>query len=261
MRGRTREESRVVGDAAPAGTRASVRTWAWRVALSAGVLCLTVAVFRYTEFLATPPSGRIYGIYYGLRESGDAYLWYALFWLLVGEWVRRLSVRLALATGIAMALLVLNVAFAWSSGSLAYVLAFLPVWFPQRLIIDYLAIVQFPTVRTALDLYYVGWLGLLFLLLMAFFRSPLATRMVRSLELASLALLALPVEVYLFDTREFNLHVMDAQVGTYASWFTNADLLASLIVVLSALAVVDGLITEHAERAPGLRNLSGPGGI
>ncbi len=224
-----------------------VRTWGWRGALCAGMGCLAVAVFYYTEFLAAPPSQHIYGIYYGLRDSGDLFAEYAFVSLLVAGWMRKFSTRLVLATGVAVALLVLNVAFAWTSGVLGYVLVLLPTWLPQGLLVDYLAIVQFPAVRSTLDFYYLAWLGGLFLLSIAFFKSGFAKRLVRSLEFVFLALLALPLEVYLFDRHEFGLHVLDAQVGTSIHWFTNADLLASLVVVISALAIVDGLVLKQGK--------------
>ena len=92
--------------------------------------------------------------------------------------MRRFSTRLVLATGMAVSLLVLNVAFAWTSGVLGYVLVAVPSWLPQGVIVDYLALIQFPAVRSALDFYYLGWLGVLFLLSMAFFRSGIAKRLV-----------------------------------------------------------------------------------
>jgi hypothetical protein len=229
-------------------TAASVRTWGWRAALCASLVSFATAVFYYTEFLAAPPSQHIYGVYYGLRDTGDLFAGYALFSMLIAGWMRRFSARLLVGTGMAVALLVLNVAFAWTSGVLGNVLVLLPTWLPQGLVVDYLAVVQFPAVRSALDFYYLAWLGLLFLLSLAFFRSGLVRRLVRSLELVFLALLALPAEVYLFDRREFDLHVMDAQVGTSVNWFTNADLLASLLVALSALAIVDGLVFGRGKK-------------
>jgi hypothetical protein len=213
----------------------------------ASLVCLVASVFYYTEFLAAPPSQHIYGVYYGLRDSGDMFAGYALVSLLIGGWMRQFSTRLVLATGMAMALLVLNVAFAWTSGVLGYVLALLPTWLPQGLIVDYLGVIQFPAARSVLDFYYIAWLGMLLLLSIAFFRSGFAKRLVRSLELVSLALLALPAEVYLFDSRELNLHVVDAQVGTPVEWFTNAELLASLLVALSVLSMVDGLVLKQGK--------------
>lgn len=219
-----------------------------RGALCASVACLAAASFYFTEFLAAPSSQHVYGVYYGLRESGTTFAGYALFWLLVSGWMRRFSSRLVLATGMAVSLLVLNVAFAWTSGVLGYVLGAVPTWLPQGVIVDYLALIQFPAVRSTLDFYYLGWLGVLFLLSMAFFKSGIAKRIVSALELVAVALLALPIEVYLFDRREFNLHVMDAQVGTSVLWFSNADLLGALVIALSVLAVADRLVLKEEKQ-------------
>ncbi len=228
-----------------AGLEAFVRKWGWRGALCASFLCFATAIFYYAEFLAAPSSLHIYGIYHGLRDIGTTFVEYAITALLVGGWMRRFSARLVLASGMAVALLVLNIAFAWTSGVLGYVLGALPSWLPQGVIVDYLRFIQFPAVRSTLDYYYVGWLGVLFLLSMAFFRSGVAKRLVRSLELAALALLALPTEVYLFDGREFDLHVMDAQVGTSLRWFTNADLLGALFVALSVLTIAETVVLKQ----------------
>ena len=46
----------------------------------------------------------------------------------------------------------------------------------------------------------------------------------------------LPVQIYLWDFKEFQLHVTWAQVGTSLAWFTNADLLVCL-----GLAIAMGL--------------------
>jgi hypothetical protein len=175
---------------------------------------------------------------------------YSILSLLIAGWTRVLNARLVLGTGMAVALLVLNVAFAWTSGVLGYVLGTLPTWLPQGMIVDYLSLIQFPAVRSALDFYYLGWLGVLFLLSMAFFKSGLAKRLVHSLEFAVLTSLALPVEVYLFDRGEFNIHVVDAQVGTSLQSFTNFDLLAVLVIALSVLAAVDSTVLKDGAGRP-----------
>jgi hypothetical protein len=231
------------------GLTASVRKWGCRVAICASVGCLAAAAFYFTEFLAAPSSQHVYGVYYGLRDTATLFAEYAVVWLLVAGWMRGFGARLVLVTGLAVSLLVLNVAFAWTSGVLGYVLVVIPTWVPQGAIVDYLALVQFPAVRSALDIYYLGWLGALFLLSAAFFKSGVARRLVHALELTALVLLALPIEVYLFDRREFNLHVMDAQLGTSLLWFSNADLLASLTIALSMLAAADGLVLRKRKRA------------
>jgi hypothetical protein len=217
----------------------SVRLWGWRAALCASLCCFAAASFYYVEFLIAPSSLHIYGVYYGLRGSADVFVQYAILALLIAAWLRSFGERLLVASAMAVAVIVLNVAFAWTSGVLPYILVLLPSWLPQAPIIDYLAFVQFPAVRAALDLYYLGWLIVLFLLSMAFFKSGLVRKFVHSLEFVLLILLALPIEVYLFDRHEFNIRVTDAQLDTPLRWFTNADLLAVLVIGLSALVMVD----------------------
>ncbi len=173
-----------------------------RGALCASVACLAAASFYFTEFLAAPSSQHVYGVYYGLRESGTTFAGYALFWLLVSGWMRRFSSRLVLATGMAVSLLVLNVAFAWTSGVLGYVLGAVPTWLPQGVIVDYLALIQFPAVRSTLDFYYLGWLGVLFLLSMAFFKSGIAKRIVTPLN-SSQSPCSPSYRSLSFDRREF----------------------------------------------------------
>jgi hypothetical protein len=232
-----------------------IRLWGWRAALCASLCCLAAASFYYVEFLIAPSSSHIYGVYYGLRDSADLLVEYAILALLIAAWLRRFSERLLVASAMAAALLVLNVAFAWTSGVLPYVLVLLPSWLPQTPIIDYLAFVQFPTVRAALDFYYLVWLVVLLALSVAFFKSGLARRLVRSLEFVILILLALPIEVYLFDKHEFNIRATDAQLDTPLRWFTNADLLAVLVIGLSALVIVDCFVLDDGalRKLPGKR--------
>ena len=220
----------------------SVRQWGVAAGLSAALVCFAVAAWYYAEFSAAPLPQHVYGAYYGLRNRSELFSEYAVLSILVAAWMSRASARLVLGSTIAIALLVLNVAFAWTSGVLPYLLVLIPKWLPQSIVIDYLAFVQVPAARADLDYYYLAWLGVLFLLAMAFFRSRLARRLVHSLELVALALLALPVEVYLFDRREFNIRVTDAQLGTRFEWFTNADLLAVLLLGLSLLVIADRLL-------------------
>jgi hypothetical protein len=225
-----------------AGITPSVRTWGWRTGICGSLVCLAAAAFYYAEFLTAPSSFHIYGIYYGLWDSAGLFVESAILFMLIAAWMRSFSGRLLISTAMAVALLVLNVAFAWTSGVFGYILVLLPSWLPQSIVVDYLSFVQFPAVRATLDFYYVGWLGVLFLLSMASFRSGIVGRLVHSLEFIILILLVLPIEVYLFDRREFTLHVMDAQIGTSWQWFTNADLLTVLVISLSALALVDGFV-------------------
>jgi hypothetical protein len=227
-----------------AGGSSFLRKWGAMAGVFAAVVCFAIAGYYYASFLTAPLSQHIYGTYYGLRNTAELFSEYAIFSLAVAAWMNYFSARLVLASAIAVALLVLNVAFLWTSGVLSYLLPLIPKWFPQTVVIDYLAFVQFPTVRAALDYYYLGWLGVLFLLSMALFRSKFAAKLIHSLELVGLTLLALPVEVYLFDRREFDIRVTDAQLGTRLQWFTNADLLAMLVTAVAALALLDGLVLK-----------------
>lgn len=222
-----------------------VRTWGWRAFLCGSLFCLCVAAFYYAEFLTAPSSFHVYGIYYSLRENAELFVESAVLFMLIAAWMRSFSGRLVVATSMVLGLLVLNVAYAWTSGVFGYILVLLPRWIPQWMVGDYLSFVQFPAVRNTLDFYYIVWLGVLFLLSMAFFRSGVARRLVHSLEFINLILIPLPIEVYLFDRREFTLHVVDAQIGTAWQWFTNADLLATLVIALSALAVLDRFVLNN----------------
>ena len=220
----------------------TVRTWGWRACLFCSFVCLSMAAFYYAEFLTAPSSFHIYGIYYGLRDNAELFVESTVLFVLIAVWMRNFGGRLLIATVMVVGLLVLNVAFAWTSGAFGYILVLLPNWMPQSIVVDYLSFVQFPVVRTALDFYYVAWLGVLFLLSMAFFRSRIAKRLIHSLEFITLVLILLPIEVYLFDRHEFTIHVTDAQIGTAWQWFSNADLLVVLVISLSALLVAEGLM-------------------
>ncbi len=223
---------------------ASFRKWGARAAFGASIACLGAAVFYYTQFLAAPASYHIYGAYGGLQDSGDLFLEYAAAWLLAGFWLRILSKRLALVSGIVASLLVLNLAFLWTSGLLGLGLLLYPSWLPSGWLVEYLSLVQFPAVRSTLDLYYLGWLGLLLLFSIAYLEGGLGKRLVRSFELVAAATLVLPIEVLLFDRREFGFHVMDVQAGTPLAWLTNADLLLALGVSILVLGVTDRFILE-----------------
>ena len=235
-----------------------LRKWGAIAGVFAALIFFAIAAYFYTSFSIAPLSQHIYGTYYGLRANAELFSEYAIFSLMVAAWMNYFCARLVLASAIAVALLVLNVAFLWTSGALSYLLPLIPQWFPQSVVIDYLAFVQFPTVRAALDYYYLGWLGVFFLFSMALFSSDLAEKVIRSLELVCLTLLALPIEVYLFDKREFYIRVTDAQLGTRLEWFTNADLLAMLVAALAALALLDVLLLKDGIfRRVGQRPLKG----
>jgi len=231
-----------------------IKKWGWRSSLLASLLLCAFAGYYiirsiitphappvfYEYYVTTPQAFYAFGQYYGLEGKAVVFLWYALGAFLVGLWFRLLSIRLVLGTGIGFATLVLNVAFTWTSGLIDREIVLIPGWFPKQFVAEYLSSIQFPVNHyAALDEYYLAWLGILFAFSMAFFRRGLLPRLVHSLELASLILLPLPIEVYLFDRKQFTNKVMNAQTHTSLIWFTNADLLGSLLVILVVLAIVD----------------------
>ena len=164
--------------------------------------------------------------------------------MFAGFWLRILSKRLALVSGMVASLLVLNLAFLWTSSLLGLALLLYPSWLPSGWLVDYLSLVQFPAVRSTLDLYYLGWLGLLLLFSIAYFGGGLGKRLVHTFELVSAATLVLPIEVLLFDRRELGVHVMDVQVGTPLASLTNADLLLALGICILVLGVTDRFILD-----------------
>lgn len=248
------------GSGGVGGATAVVRRWGWRASLSASFSCILAATFFYAEFFGAPSSQHIYGVYYALRTNGDLSVEGAIFFLLVGVWMRHFSRRSALVSAIVVPVVVLNLAFAWTSGVLFYFLLFLPGWLPQGGLVAYLGYVQFPAVRGTLDLYYLGWLACLFVLAMLTFEGGLVRKAVRSLELVLFVLLPLPTEVFLFDRSEFGVHVTDAQIGTPLQWFTNADLLVALFAGLSILGMATRLYPKGGGRRHGRRepSLKGP---
>ncbi len=229
---------------------ASFRKWGARAAFGASTACLGAAVFYYTQFLAAPSSYHIYGAYGGLRDSGNLFLEYSAAWLFAGFWLRILSKRVALISGMVASLVVLNLAFLWTSGLLGPALTLYPSRLPSGWLVAYLGLVQFPTVRSSLDVYYMGWLGMLLLFSVAFFQGGLGKRLVRSFEFAAAATIVLPIEILLFDRREFGVHVMDVQVGTPLAWLTNADLLLALGIGILILGATDHFVL-NGERSHG----------
>lgn len=63
--------------------------------------------------------------------------------------------------------------------------------------------------------------------------------LLRALQITSLALLPLGVEIYFFDRPEFNVHASDIQVQAGLAWFTNADVLLLSSTVLGATLAVE----------------------
>jgi hypothetical protein len=71
-----------------------------------------------------------------------------------------------------------------------------------------------------------------------------ATRVLRVVQVGSLSIIPLPVYVLLFDTSEFNLHVISLQQHYgLLQWFTNADL---LVLATSVFLMSTILLTVRA---------------
>jgi len=219
-----------------------IRSLGSRASCWAAVALVAASVFYFTRSASTPPPDRIYGSYHALQSTAELFAGYAILAAIAALWMRYLSRKLVVATATVFPLIVLNTAFLWTSGVLGYVLLLVPTWVPQGPIVAWLSLIQFPTVRAALDYYYAGWLGVLFLLVLSLMTSAWPRRIIRSLEVIVLAVLPLPVEVFLFDRREFFIHVVDAQIRTPFQWFTNFDLLASMLAALLGLIAMERLI-------------------
>ena len=76
--------------------------------------------------------------------------------------------------------------------------------------------------------------------LLLFWRKGFWTALLRSIEITSVSILPLGIEIYLYDRSQFNIHASDIQVKMGLAWFTNADLLylTSTIVVATMLIEV-----------------------
>jgi hypothetical protein len=177
---------------------------------------------------------------------------------------RRKAARLALVLALAVSVVIVNLYFVWTSHVLSgyqyvrsYISGFAAAqmnlinawpWFTGagtkgtmvREFIDY-EVVAFSLVIAASS----------FLL---FVHRGLKKATLRMLEIGSLSVLPLGVEIYIFDYGEFWIHASIAQVKAgFIPWFTNADLLFLSAGILSVTAII-----ELRSRLPTFRTRPGP---
>jgi hypothetical protein len=87
-----------------------------------------------------------------------------------------------------------------------------------------------------------------------FLNHSLKKATLRMLEIGSLSVLPLGLEIYVFDYREFWIHASIAQVKAgFLPWFSNADLLFLTVGTLSIAAVI-----ELRGRIPSFKMRSSP---
>ncbi len=84
--------------------------------------------------------------------------------------------------------------------------------------------------------------------LLLFRRSGTGVALLRALEITSLAILPLGLEIFFFDRPEFNVHASDIQVLAGAAWFTNADVLYLSSAILGIAVLVEAV--RYAHRKP-----------
>ncbi len=140
------------------------------------------------------------------------------------------------------AFVLLNVYFAWTSHLLYDISAPLDIWVGQAIGAQANFIWTtgslgffFPSFVVVTDLEPLILVGLLAVLAFLLNREVGAKRAVLlALQVAALSLVILGVEIGVFDQREFNLHVTQAQaLLSFEPSFTNADLLYSAIALFA----------------------------
>lgn len=157
------------------------------------------------------------------------------------------SVRYALILVIVVSFVEVNLYFAWTSHVLS---AFQPIRADIERFADYQStlfgltqLLGMPLPKggteTRIVIDYTVVLFVAVAALSAFFlsvRRSFASGMVRMLQVGSLVVMPLGIEIYIFDRREFWIHASIAQVKTgFIPWFSNADVLfASIGVFFSA---------------------------
>lgn len=88
--------------------------------------------------------------------------------------------------------------------------------------------------------------------LVLFRKRGIGLAILRALEITSVTILPLGLEIFLFDRFEFNTHASDIQVLTGTAWFTNADVLLLSSVILGAALVAE------LSRRPGRTEITPP---
>ncbi len=91
------------------------------------------------------------------------------------------------------------------------------------------------------DFYCLATVLIIGILCFALYRKSLPNlpSLIRSIQVMSLSVLPLGLEIFFFDNAEFNLHVTTSQIGTMLVWFTNADLLYSSSAILLVTLALD----------------------
>jgi hypothetical protein len=102
-------------------------------------------------------------------------------------------------------------------------------------------------------------LGVFVISLFLFRRSGIGVALLRAVEITSLTILPLGLEIFFFDPFQFNIHASDIQVLAGLAWFTNADVLylSSAILGIALLVEVMRHGTGKAIRARSIKRSSG----
>jgi hypothetical protein len=90
-------------------------------------------------------------------------------------------------------------------------------------------------IRFFVDYETVGLVAAVFLLSFLLFypKTKLSIALIRAFQITSTIILPLGIEIYLFDRSEFFVQSSVIQIFTMFSWFTNADLLCSCVLIQS----------------------------
>jgi len=173
---------------------------------------------------------------------------------------RRTVIRCALILLLAISVVIINLYFVWTS----HVLSGYP---SLRASISHFAATQMTllgvkswfggtgglAVREFIDYEVVALtLAIAASSFLLFFHRGLKKATLRMLEVGSLSVLPLGIEIYIFDHGEFYIHASVAQVkGGFLPWFTNADLLylsAGILLVAAGIELRHGLPSFKVRR-------------
>ena len=165
-----------------------------------------------------------------------------------GQKAVRSMLRFCLVSLLAFSVLLMNIYFAWTSH----------VWWGDpalRSVISGFARNQMNfiglsswyigmksmAVREFIDLEVVALaLSIATLTFLLFLRRGPVKATLKMLELGSLSVMPLGIEIYILDRAEFNIHASIAQVETgFLAWFTNADLLYLALATFFIAAFID----------------------
>jgi hypothetical protein len=87
--------------------------------------------------------------------------------------------------------------------------------------------------------------------LVLFWKRGIGVSVLRALQVTSLAVLPLGLEIFFFDRPEFNVHASDIQVQAGLAWFTNADVLLLSSTILCVTVFVE-LMRHKKGKEPAL---------